>query len=158
MVVVTGGPPLTLLFTILMVLLVLERPVVELVPDVNVLEESPLTTVRENSGISIELLEGSPPITTVLDGVGRWGAGRMAWGGGGAGLSGAGYMGEMAEALVAAETMEGMAEAPGDWLAAVVLVETPGGQVIQVLTEGPLDGGCPWTSGRRRIRAGGAVR
>lgn len=93
MVVVTGGPPLTLLFTILMVLLVLERPVVELVPDVNVLEESPLTTVRENSGISIELLEGSPPITTVLDGVGRWGAGRMAWGGGGAGLSGAGNMG-----------------------------------------------------------------
>lgn len=92
MVVVTGGPPLTLLFTILMVLLVLGRPVVELVPDVNVLEESPLITVRENSGISIELLEGSPPITTVLDGVGRWGAGRMAWGGGGAGLSGAGNM------------------------------------------------------------------
>lgn len=93
MVVVTGGPPLTLLFTILMVLLVLGRPVVELVPEVNVLEESPLITVRENSGISIELLEGSPPITTVMDGVGRWGAGRMACGGGGAGLSGAGNMG-----------------------------------------------------------------
>lgn len=48
MVVVTGGPPFTLLFTILIVLLVLGRPVRELAPEVNVLEESPLITVMEN--------------------------------------------------------------------------------------------------------------
>lgn len=48
MVVVTGAPPLLLLFTILMVLLVLGRPVRELAPEVNVLEESPLITVMEN--------------------------------------------------------------------------------------------------------------
>lgn len=74
MVVVTGGPPLTLLLTIRMVLLVLGRAVRELVPDVKVLEESPLMTVMENSGISIELLlllEGVPPIMIGLDGAGR---------------------------------------------------------------------------------------
>lgn len=91
MVVVTGGPPLTLLFTILMVLLVLDRPVVELVPEVTVLEELPLITVNENSGICIDPLDGSPPTTTVLDD--GCGAVRMACGGGGAGLSGAGSMG-----------------------------------------------------------------
>lgn len=83
MVVVTGGPPLTLLFTSLIVLLVLDRPVLELVPEVTVLEELPLITVRENSGIDIDPLE-FPPTTTVLDN-GR-GAVRMACGGGGAGL------------------------------------------------------------------------
>lgn len=93
MVVVTGGPPLTLLLTILMVLLVLGRPVVELVPEVTVLEELPLITVNENSGICIYPLDGSPPTTTVLDEVDGCGAVRMACGGGGAGLSGAGSMG-----------------------------------------------------------------
>lgn len=90
MVVVTGGPPLILLFTSLMVLLVLDLGVWELVPEVTVLEEFPLMTVNENSGIAIEPLE-FPPTTTVLDN-GR-GAVRMACGGGGAGLSGAGSMG-----------------------------------------------------------------
>lgn len=74
MVVVTGGPPLTLLLTIRMVLLVLGRAVRELVPDVKVLEESPLMAVMDNSGISIELLlllEGVPPIMIGLDGAGR---------------------------------------------------------------------------------------
>lgn len=85
-----------LLFTILMVLLVLGRPVRELAPEVNVLEESPVITVMENRGISIEplsLLEGFPLVdcsvsasallgvgamTMGRDGAGRWGAGRMA--------------------------------------------------------------------------------
>lgn len=39
---------MTLLFTILMVLLVFWRPVRELAPEVNVLQESPLITVMEN--------------------------------------------------------------------------------------------------------------
>lgn len=56
MLVVMGGPPLTLLFTIRMVLLVLGRLPLELVPLVNVLDDSPLTTVIENWGISTEAL------------------------------------------------------------------------------------------------------
>lgn len=90
MVVVTGGPPLILLLTNLIVLLVLDLGVWELVPEVTVLEEFPLITVNENSGIAIDPLE-FPPTTTVLDN-GR-GAVRMACGGGGAGRSGAGSMG-----------------------------------------------------------------
>lgn len=96
MVVVTGGPPLTLLLTILIVLLVLGRLVPELVPDVKVLEESPLITVMENWGISgglLSLLEGVSLVdcsvaaagllgvgmmTMGRDGAGGWGAGRMA--------------------------------------------------------------------------------
>lgn len=96
MVVVTGGPPLTLLLTILIVLFVLGRLVPELVPDVKVLEESPLITVMENWGISgglLSLLEGVPLVdcsvaaagllgvgmmTMGRDGAGGWGAGRMA--------------------------------------------------------------------------------
>lgn len=91
MVVVTGGPPLTLLLTILIVLLVLGRLVPELVPDVKVLEESMLITVMENWGISGGLLSllvdcsvaaagllGVGMMTMGRDGAGGWGAGRMA--------------------------------------------------------------------------------
>lgn len=51
---------------------------------------------------------------------------------------------EMAGALVAKETMEGMAEAPGDWLAAVVLVEAPGALAMLAVTGGWLEWEIPW--------------
>lgn len=88
MVVVTGGPPLTLLLTILIVLLVLGRLVPELVPDVKVLEESPLITVMENWGISgglLSLLEGVPLVDCSVAAAGLLGVGMMTMGRDGAG-------------------------------------------------------------------------
>lgn len=95
MVVVTGGPPLTLLLTILIVLFVLGRLVPELVPDVKVLEESPLITVMENWGISgglLSLLEGVPLVDCSVAAVGLLGVGMMTMGRDGAGGWGAGRM------------------------------------------------------------------
>lgn len=88
MVVVTGGPPLTLLLTILIVLFVLGRLVPELVPDVKVLEESPLITVMENWGISgglLSLLEGVPLVDCSVAAAGLLGVGMMTMGRDGAG-------------------------------------------------------------------------